>query len=45
MRLYVQNGDRAEAIRVYLECKRLLDSELGVAPSAETETLYRELAD
>jgi DNA-binding SARP family transcriptional activator len=45
MRLHVQNGDRAEAIRVYLECKRLLDSELGVAPSAETEALYRELAD
>jgi DNA-binding SARP family transcriptional activator len=45
MRLHVQNGDRAEAIRVYLECKRLLELELGVAPSAETETLYRELAD
>jgi DNA-binding SARP family transcriptional activator len=45
MRLHVQNGDRAEAIRVYLECKRLLVSELGVAPSTETEALYRELAD
>jgi two-component SAPR family response regulator len=45
MRLHVQNGDRAEAIRVYLECNRLLESELRVAPSAETEALYRELAD
>ena len=44
MRLHAQNGDRAEAIRVYLECQRLLESELGVAPSAETEALYRELA-
>jgi DNA-binding SARP family transcriptional activator len=43
MRLHSQNGDRAEAIRVYLECKRLLDSELGVTPSAETEILYREM--
>lgn len=45
MRFHAQNGDRAEAVRVYLECKRLLQSELGVTPSAETETLYRELAD
>lgn len=45
MRVHAQNGDRAEAIRVYLECKRLLESDLGVAPSAETETLYREIAD
>jgi DNA-binding SARP family transcriptional activator len=45
MRFHSQNGDRAEAIRVYLECRRLLESELGVTPSAETETLYRELAD
>ena len=45
MRLHAQNGDRAEAIRVFLECKRLLELELGVAPSAETQTLYRELAD
>ena len=45
MRFHAQNGDRAEAVRVYLECQRLLESELGVNPSAETKTLYRELAD
>jgi DNA-binding SARP family transcriptional activator len=45
MRLHAQNGDRAEAIHVYLECRRLLESDLGVVPSFETETLYRELAD
>jgi DNA-binding SARP family transcriptional activator len=27
-----------------MECKRLLESELGVGPSEETEALYREIA-
>ncbi len=44
MRMQVRNGDRGEAIRSYLECKRLLESELGVGPSEETEALYREIA-
>jgi len=39
-----RKGDRAEAIRVYLECSRLLKQELGVPPSDETEALYREIA-
>jgi SARP family transcriptional regulator, regulator of embCAB operon len=44
MRMQVKHGDRGEAIRSYLECQRLLEAELGVAPSDETEALYREIA-
>src|ERR1700694_2220093 len=44
MRMQVRNGDRGEAIRSYMECRRILDAELGVAPSEETESLYREIA-
>jgi DNA-binding SARP family transcriptional activator len=44
MRLLAANGDRAEAIRAYNQCRDLLERELGVAPSAETESLYREIA-
>jgi DNA-binding SARP family transcriptional activator len=44
MRTLDRMGDRAEAIRVYLECGRLLKLELGVSPSDETEALYREIA-
>jgi len=44
MRTLDRMGDRAEAIRVYLECGRLLKLELGVSPSDETDALYREIA-
>ena len=44
MRMQARNGDRGEAIRSYMECKHLLESELGVGPSEETEALYREIA-
>jgi DNA-binding SARP family transcriptional activator len=44
MRLLADNGDRAEAIRVYNQCRDLLQRELAVAPSAETEALYRDVA-
>jgi len=43
MRLLDANGDRAEAVRAYQQCRDLLDRELGVAPSAETESLYKEI--
>jgi DNA-binding SARP family transcriptional activator len=43
MRLLAANGDRAEAVRTYQQCRDLLDKELGVAPSSETESLYLEL--
>jgi DNA-binding SARP family transcriptional activator len=44
MRLLASNGDRGEAVRAYQQCRDLLDKELGVAPSSETETLFRELS-
>src|SRR5258708_3585285 len=44
MRMLDRKGDRAEAVRVYLEFGRLLQQDLGVTPSAETEALYREIA-
>jgi len=44
MRVLVANGDRAEAIRAYNQCRDLLQRELGVAPSAETEAMFREIA-
>jgi DNA-binding SARP family transcriptional activator len=43
MRLLAANGDGAEAARAYQQCRALLDKELGVAPSAETESLYNEI--
>ena len=44
MLVLIKQGDRAEAVRVYNECRRLLADELGVAPSSEIESLRRSLA-
>lgn len=44
MRVQVRMGDRAEAMRVYADLRGLLAKELGVEPSHETESLYREIA-
>src|SRR6266852_7091599 len=44
MRVLAAHGDRAEAIRAYNECRDLLQRELGVAPAAETEALFREIS-
>ncbi len=43
MRLLAANGDRGEAVRAYQQCRDLLDKELGVGPSVETESLYNEI--
>jgi DNA-binding SARP family transcriptional activator len=43
MQVLVKQGDRAEAIRVYQQCRQRLADELGVAPSVETESLRRTL--
>ncbi len=43
MRAHAALGNRAEALRVYESCRRLLSDELGVDPSPETEALYLRL--
>jgi peptide/nickel transport system substrate-binding protein len=43
MEAHVAAGDRAEALRVYEQCRRLLAEELGAYPSPETESIYRGL--
>lgn len=43
MRLLGDQGNRAEALRVYERCRRLLRDELGLSPSPETEALYLTL--
>ena len=44
MRMLDRKGERAEAVRVYLDFGRLLKQDLGVSPSDETEAFYREIA-
>jgi DNA-binding SARP family transcriptional activator len=43
MRLHDAQGDRARAVRVYHEYVAVLEGELGVAPSAQTQALYEAL--
>jgi DNA-binding SARP family transcriptional activator len=43
MRALAGAGNRAEAVRVYAECRELLAKELGVAPSPETEGIVKGL--
>lgn len=45
MEAHIGAGNRAEALRVYEGCRRLLVEELGAFPSPETETLYRDLLE
>ena len=44
MRMLDRKGERAEAVRVYQELGRLLQRDLGVGPSDETEAVYGEIA-
>ena len=43
MRLLALDGQRSAALKQYAVCKQLLDEELGVAVSAETEALYQRI--
>jgi DNA-binding SARP family transcriptional activator len=43
MQVLFRRGDRGEAVRVYQQCRQRLADELGVAPSTETESLFRTL--
>ncbi len=44
MRAYAALGDRAAVVRRYQACKTALKEGLGLAPSNETELIYRELS-
>jgi DNA-binding SARP family transcriptional activator/predicted ATPase len=41
--LYLRTGRREAALRQYQECARILNSELGIAPTEETQRLAREI--
>jgi DNA-binding SARP family transcriptional activator len=43
MSLLGARGERAEAVRVYEQCRSILAEELGVSPSSETAALHRQL--
>jgi len=45
MEAHAAAGNRAEALRVYERCRRLLADELGAFPSPETESIYRGLLE
>jgi peptide/nickel transport system substrate-binding protein len=45
MQAHIAAGDRAEALRTYDRCRRLLADELGTYPSPETESIYRALLE
>lgn len=43
MRLYVESGQRALAVRQYEACREILATELGVPPMEETQALYTQI--
>ena len=45
MRLYLQTGRRAAAVRQYQACERVLSRELGVKPDTETRALYDKVLE
>src|SRR5438093_3294382 len=45
MEAHAAAGNRAEALRVYERCRRLLADELGAYPSPETDSVYRSLLE
>jgi DNA-binding SARP family transcriptional activator len=44
MRALAATGEQAEAMNAFRRCRELLSVVLGVKPSAETDRLYREIA-
>jgi DNA-binding SARP family transcriptional activator len=43
MRVHLAAGNRAEALRVFERCQRLLSDELGTRPTAETSAVLAEV--
>ncbi|HVT99394.1 MAG TPA: AAA family ATPase [Acidobacteriaceae bacterium] len=42
MRLHLRNHDRSSALRVFHQCKRSLQRELGVSPAKATQDIFME---
>lgn len=45
IRLHAEMGDRAKAIQQFQVCSKVLEQELGVGASRETEELYQEVLE
>jgi len=43
MRAHLARGELALAARVYRRCRDMLSVQLGIAPSADTEALFRSI--
>ena len=43
LRMHLARGNRAEALRVYERCRRLLAEDLGTRPTAETEAFLADV--
>lgn len=43
MHCHLALGQHAEGVRIYQQCREILANHLNIAPSTETETLYRQL--
>ncbi len=43
MRMLARQRDRAEAMKIYANCRDALMEDVGVAPELETEQLYRDI--
>lgn len=43
MRLYLENGQRALAVKQYEICRSILANELGISPMEETQQLYTQI--
>ena len=43
MRAHAAAGNRAEALRVYANCRRLFRDELGAEPSEKTSAVFLEI--
>jgi DNA-binding SARP family transcriptional activator len=43
IRIYLECGERALALRHYERCCALIEAELGIAPTGETRALYAEI--
>ena len=45
MRIYLEHGQTAQALKQYQICRDALQGELGVQPDAETERLYQVIRE